>query len=282
MKLVSFQRGGTCDWGVVVEADKIVEGRNLLGGKYSSLKQILVADGMDEVRAALRDARPTLTLGEIEFLPVIPDPDKNFCAGLNYRSHIEETGRTPPKFPRFFVRVNNSWVGQGQPIQRPKISTHFDYEGELAIVIGKRGRHIPEAQALDHIAGYTCFMDGSVRDWQEHTTTSGKNFFATGPLGPWMVTADEIPDPTKLTLTTRLNGKDVQSSTTDMLIYSIPVMINYLSTITWLEPGDIIATGTPEGVGQRRTPPLWMKAGDVIEVEISGIGTLSNPVVDEE
>lgn len=280
MKLVSYLHEGRSGWGVV-QGTEIVSGTQVLDGRFPTLRAVIEAGALDDVRQAARTRTATLALDDVTLSPVIPDPDKILCAGLNYRSHIEETGRTPPKYPRFFARLNNSILGHGAPMVRPQASTHFDFEGELAIIIGRRGRHISEEDALDHIAGYTCFMDGSVRDYQEHTTTSGKNFHATGPLGPWMVTADEIPDPTTLTLTTRLNGEIVQQSGTDRLIYSIPTMINYLSTITWLEPGDVIATGTPDGVGSRRQPPLWMKAGDVIEVEISKIGLLRNPIIDE-
>jgi 2-keto-4-pentenoate hydratase/2-oxohepta-3-ene-1,7-dioic acid hydratase in catechol pathway len=165
---------------------------------------------------------------------------------------------------------------------RPSVSTNFDFEGELAVVIGRGGRHIAVEQALDHVAGYTCFVDGSVRDYQKFSVTSGKNFPATGPLGPWIVTTDEIPDPTRLTLTTRLNGAEMQRSPTDLLIYSIPQIIAFCSDFTPLSPGDVIATGTPEGVGHRRNPPVWMNAGDVLEVEITGIGTLRSRIADEK
>ena len=180
-----------------------------------------------------------------------------------------------------FIRFTDTLVGHRGILVRPCVSDNFDFEGELALVIGKAGRHIKPEHALDHVAGYTCFVDGSVRDYQKFSVTSGKNFPSTGPLGPWIVTSDEIPDPGRLTLTTRLNGKQVQHSPTDLLIYSIPQIIAFCSDFTALSPGDIIATGTPEGVGQRRTPPLWMKPGDTLEVEISGIGTLSAQVVDE-
>jgi 2-keto-4-pentenoate hydratase/2-oxohepta-3-ene-1,7-dioic acid hydratase in catechol pathway len=161
------------------------------------------------------------------------------------------------------------------------VSDNFDFEGELAVVIGKAARHITAEQALDHVAGYTCFVDGSVRDYQKFSVTSGKNFPGTGPLGPWLVTTDEIPDPSRLTLTTRLNGMEVQHSPTDLLIYSIPQIIAFCSDFTALSPGDVIATGTPEGVGHSRKPPLWMKPGDTLEVEIAGIGTLRARVADE-
>ena len=171
-----------------------------------------------------------------------------------------------------FVRFADTLVGHGGELIRPKVSDNFDFEGELACVIGKGGRHITAERALDHVAGYTCFVDGSVRDFQKFSVTSGKNFPGTGPLGPWLVTTDEIPDPSRLTLTTRLNGTQVQHATTDQLIYSIPQIIAFCSDFTALAPGDVIATGTPEGVGHSRKPPLWMKPGDTLEVEITGIG----------
>jgi 2-keto-4-pentenoate hydratase/2-oxohepta-3-ene-1,7-dioic acid hydratase in catechol pathway len=180
-----------------------------------------------------------------------------------------------------FIRFTDTLVGHGGELIRPKVSDNFDFEGELAVVIGKPARHVTAEQALDHVAGYTCFVDGSVRDYQKFSVTSGKNFPGTGPLGPWLVTPDEIPDPSKLTLTTRLNGSQVQHSPTDLLIYSIPQIIAFCSDFTQLSPGDVIATGTPEGVGHSRKPPLWMKPGDVLEVEISGIGTLRAHVADE-
>src|SRR5262249_41901349 len=179
------------------------------------------------------------------------------------------------------LRLVNTLVAHNGNMIRPKVSTNFDFEGELVAVIGKGGRHIKESDALNHVAGYTCFVDGSVRDWQKHAVTSGKNFIGTGPLGPWLVTTDEIPDPTRLTLMTRLNGQEGQRSGTDMLIYTLPRVISYVSAITPLARGDSMAPGTPAGVGHSRKPPLWMKAGDVLEVEITGIGTLRSRIVDE-
>ena len=183
--------------------------------------------------------------------------------------------------PSVFSRLHNTLVAHGGNIVRPRASIDFDFEGELAVVIGERCRHVPRASALSVVAGYTCFLDGSVRDFQKHSVTAGKNFPATGPLGPWLVTSDVITDPQRLELTTRLNGSVVQHDTTDHMIFDVATIIEYLSTVTWLEPGDIIATGTPDGVGLGRKPPLWMKTGDKVEVEISGIGTLGVNVVDE-
>ncbi|MGA8079297.1 MAG: fumarylacetoacetate hydrolase family protein, partial [Xanthobacteraceae bacterium] len=241
----------------------------------------LAAGMMAAMQEAVKGAKPDRKLADVTFLPLIPRPPKILCAGVNYRSHAAEIGRELPKQPSMFIRFADTLVGHDGALIRPKVSDNFDFEGELALVIGKGGRHITTEQALDHVAGYTCFVDGSVRDYQKFSVTSGKNFPGTAPLGPWLVTADEIPDPSRLTLTTRLNGKAVQHATTDQLIYSIPQIIAFCSDFTTLAPGDVIATGTPEGVGHSRKPPLWMKPGDTLEVEITGVGVLRAHVVDE-
>jgi 2-keto-4-pentenoate hydratase/2-oxohepta-3-ene-1,7-dioic acid hydratase in catechol pathway len=278
MKLASYRLDGEDTYGAVV-GDGVIT----LGGRksnYPILRDALTADALGALNGAVAGKTPDHRLADITWLPVIPNPAKILCVGINYKSHAEETGRDTMANPQIFLRLANTLVGHEGEMIRPKVSTHFDFEGELAAIIGKGGRHIKESDALHHVAGYTCFVDGSVRDYQKHSVTSGKNFIGTGPLGPWMVTSDEIPDPTRLTLMTRLNGQDMQRSGTDMLIYSIPKIISYVSDFTPLEPGDVIATGTPAGVGHRRNPPVWMKAGDVLEVEITGIGTLRSQIVD--
>lgn len=275
MKLASYVAGGKESFGVVT-GDGVVTVTS-----HKSLRDALAAGALDAIRDATKNARPDHKLGDVRFLPLIPNPGKILCAGVNYRAHAAEVGRELPKQPSLFIRFTDTLVGHEGKMIRPKVSTHFDYEGELAIVIGKGGRHIPMERALEHVAGYTILVDGSVRDYQKFSVTSGKNFPGTGPLGPWLVTADEIPDPSKLTLTTRLNGQQVQHSGTDMLIYPCHQIISFCSDFTELQPGDVIATGTPEGVGHGRTPPLWMKAGDVLEVEITRIGTLRVSVVDQ-
>jgi 2-keto-4-pentenoate hydratase/2-oxohepta-3-ene-1,7-dioic acid hydratase in catechol pathway len=277
MKLASYTVGGAEAYGVV-KGDGVVT----MSGRFgNTLREALAADLLPKIKEAAANASPDRKLAEITFLPVIPDPERIACAGINYRSHASETGREIPKQPSMFLRLTDTLVGHDGEMIRPRISTQYDYEGELAVIIGKGGRYIPKERALDHVAGYTCFVDGSVRDYQKFSVTSGKNFPGTGPLGPWMVTTDDIPDPTKLTLMTRLNGQEMQRSGTDLLIYSIPHIVAFCSEFTTLAPGDVIATGTPEGVGHRRNPPVWMKAGDVLEVEISGIGTLRSKIVDE-
>ena len=280
MKLASYVADGKEAFGAVA-GEGVITLNERLGGRYASLRHALAENALAEMRKAVEAAKPDHRLADVKFLPPIPNPEKILCAGINYRSHAAETGRDLPKQPSMFIRLANTLTGHDGELIRPLVSQSFDFEGELAVVIGRSGRHIPMERALDHVAGYTCFVDGSVRDYQKFSVTSGKNFPGTGPLGPWIVTADEIPDPKRLVLVTRLNGQEVQKSSTDLLIYSVPQIIAFCSDFTPLVAGDIIATGTPEGVGHRRNPPLWMKPGDVLEVEISGIGTLRNRVVDE-
>lgn len=281
MKLASYVAGGKACFGAVI-GDGVVTLNERLGGRYAGLRDAIAANALPDIGKAVEGAKADHALTDIAWLPAIPNPEKILCAGINYRSHAAETGRELPKQPSMFIRFTNTLTGHEGEMIRPSVSQNFDFEGELALVIGRGGRHIPVERALDHVAGYTCFVDGSVRDYQKFSVTSGKNFPGTGPLGPWIVTTDEIPDPTRLTLITRLNGKEMQKSGTDLLIYSVPQIIAFCSDFTPLAPGDVIATGTPEGVGHRRNPPLWMKPGDVLEVEISGIGTLRSRVVDEK
>ena len=207
---------------------------------------------------------------------------KILCVGVNYRPHIEEMGREIPEYPVVFVRFGSSLVGDGEPIIRPQVSEKFDFEGELAVIIGKPARHVSREDAFDFIAGYCCFLDGSVCDWQRHTGqfTAGKNFEQSGSIGP-MISAADIGDPTALELTTRVNGKVMQKGRVSDLVFDIPTLIEYCSTFTELQPGDVIATGTPGGVGAARNPPVWLKDGDLVEVRISGLGVLTNPVRDE-
>lgn len=283
MKLLSFVVDGRASFGAVKDNGVVDLGARLRSEGCATLRQLLQAGRLADTADIVASARPDHPLDKIAFAPVIPDPDKIICVGLNYRDHVAETGRTVTEKPALFARFACSQVGHGQPIVKPTVSDNFDYEGELALVIGKAGRHIPASRALDHVAGYACYNEGSIRDWQRHTSQflSGKTFAESGSFGPWLVTTDEIPDPSKLTLQTRLNGTVVQNTTTDLLITAIPELIAYISTICPLVPGDVIVTGTPGGVGMKRTPPLWMKPGDTVEVEISGIGVLRNGVIAE-
>ena len=282
MKLVSYRHQGTESFGVVDDGGVVDAGRRL-AGRYAGLRAVLAAGALGELRSATAGQRPDAALEAVELLPPIRDPGKLLCVGLNYKTHVEETGRTETPHPSIFVRFIDSVVGHGQPMVKPALSEQFDYEGELAVVIGTPAWRVPAARALAHVAGYACFNDGSVRDFQRHTTqwTPGKNFRASGAFGPWVVTADEIPDPTRLTLSTRLNGQELQRATTDLLIYTIPVILEYVTSFTPLAPGDVIATGTPGGVGSRRTPPVWMRKGDEVEIEISSVGLLRNPILEE-
>ena len=276
MRLVSFRHADASKFGALVDGG-IVD----FSARWPSLRDALAAKALPSLAAGMKTAKPDIPLDAVELLPAIPNPDKILCIGLNYASHAGEVGRQLPTVPSVFSRLHNTLVPHGGNIIRPAASTHFDFEGELAVIIGERCRHVPRARALSVIAGYSCFLDVSVRDFQKHSVTAGKNFPATGPLGPWMVTTDILPDPQTLMLVTRLNGAEVQRDTTDHMIFDVATIIEYLSTVTWLEPGDVIATGTPDGVGLGRKPPLWMKGGDKLEVEISGIGALQVNVVDE-
>jgi 2-keto-4-pentenoate hydratase/2-oxohepta-3-ene-1,7-dioic acid hydratase in catechol pathway len=283
VKLVSFVDNGKSSYGLVKDEGVIDLGRRLSGRGFSTLRQLLAGNSLADVGNLAASEQPDFELEDLHFAPVITDPDKIICVGMNYRDHVAEVGRTVTENPSLFARFAGSQVGHLQPMIKPTVSEQFDYEGEVAVVIGKTGRHISEADALGHIAGYACYNEGSIRDWQRHTTQflAGKTFAGTGAFGPWLVTADEIPDPNKLTLETRLNGQVVQNTTTDKLITSIPGLIAYCSAMLPLLPGDVIVTGTPGGVGLMRNPPLFMKPGDTVEVEVSGIGVLRNPVIAE-
>lgn len=281
MKLASYQRGGKQSFGIV-SGDGLIDLPKRID-RGNDLKAALdLAGGVNPFRQ-FENEQPDFAQHDVAFLPTIPRPDKILCIGLNYRDHAEETGAEIPKYPTIFVRFANSQVGHLNPVVRPNASTKYDYEGELAVIIGRSARHVSRANAMDYVAGYTCFNDGTVRDWQGHTGqfTAGKNFFQSGAMGPWMTTPDEIGDPGNLKLATRLNGEVMQSGSTADLLFDVPALIEYITTFTQLKPGDVIATGTPAGVGYRRRPPRYLRAGDVVEVEIENIGTLRNPVGDE-
>jgi 2-keto-4-pentenoate hydratase/2-oxohepta-3-ene-1,7-dioic acid hydratase in catechol pathway len=280
MKLASYIADGKECYGVVT-GDGVITMNERFGGHAASLREALAGGLLPQIKEAASNAQADRKLSDIKFLPVIPNPEKILCVGINYKSHAAEHGTEAPKLPNIFTKFINTLEAHEGELLRPKVSTSFDFEGELALVIGKGGRHIKAADALKHVAGYTCFCDASVRDFTKYSLVASKNFLGTGPLGPWIVTADEIPDPTRLTLVTRLNGKEMQRSGTDMLIHDIPAIIAFCSMFTPLSPGDIIATGTPDGIGAKQNPPVWMKAGDTLEVEISGIGTLRNRIADE-
>ncbi len=283
MKLLSFLHHGRETWGAVV-GDGVVD-LGLALPQYPTLTDYIASErylkAAEDVKGKSIDAKLT----DITFLPVIPRSEKIICAVRNYMDHHQEVlaaglHRELSEQPPIFLRVWRSQCGHNQPIVRPDVSDQLDWEAELAVIIGKPGRNIPEDKAFEHVAGYSCYNDGSIRDWQFHAKqiASGKNFESTGGFGPWMVTADEIEPNRQLKLELRLNGEVMQSSHTGHLIFSIAKLINYSSTIFTLSPGDVIVTGTPAGVGWSRKPPRFMKPGDVCEVEIEAIGTLINPI----
>ncbi len=281
MRLVSFKKDGIEGWGVVKD-DAIIDISRRLGKKFPSVQAALAASALGDIAREVQAASPDFDLAAVKLLPPIPAPNKIICIGLNYRAHVSEGGGKAPTHPSLFTRFADTLVGQDEPIIRPVVSSDLDYECELALVIGKPGRHIAREVAMGHVAGYSCFNDASVRDYQvSHSLPAGKNFFATGGFGPWLVTADEIPEPGNLALRTLINGVEVQHGNTSDLIFDIPAIIAYVSGFTPLGPGDIISTGTPEGVGFVRKPPLFLKPGDVVEIEVEKVGTLRNPVVAE-
>jgi 2-keto-4-pentenoate hydratase/2-oxohepta-3-ene-1,7-dioic acid hydratase in catechol pathway len=282
MKLASFETTAGPSYGIVTDSGVIDVGPRLRH-RYPTLRAALAGGALDEIARAAEGMAPQLRLTDVRWLPPIPQPDKIVCIGLNYKAHAAEAGLKVPEKPSLFIRLTNTLVAHGGGIVRPTLSSDLDYEGELAVVIGRAGRHIAQSEALQHVAGYSCFNDASVRDYQfKHSLAVGKNFVATGGFGPWLTSADEIPDPSRLAVRTRLNGAEVQHGTTDDLIFSVPWIIAYVSSFTQLLPGDVIATGTPHGVGFARKPPLWMKPGDVVEVEVSGVGVLRNDIVAEQ
>ncbi|GAA3577316.1 MAG: fumarylacetoacetate hydrolase family protein [Gibbsiella quercinecans] len=277
MKLASFIHQGIRSYGIV-KADGVINLGQRLGNRYGDLKALLAAGALHEAQQ-LDGETPDIRFNDLEFLPVIDNPGKILCVGMNYAEKRKEFDQHNPA-PTLFVRFADSQTGHNAPVLKPRHSSEFDYEGELAVIIGKGGEDIPRQAALSHVAGYSCYMDGSARDWQHTWFTAGKNWRQTGAFGPWMTTADEIPDPHQLAIRTWLNGRMVQDDNTASMIHSVAELIEYISTFTSLTPGDVIITGSPGGVGKKRNPPLFMKAGDRIEVEIEHIGHLSNVIID--
>ncbi|MEN3279472.1 MAG: hypothetical protein V7607_612 [Solirubrobacteraceae bacterium] len=256
------------------------------GGAALTVREVIERTGGDLSRCdAFAGSGSACSLDAVTFAPAVPDPGAIWCAALTFMTHVTEApGRAAPDQPLFFLRLPVSQVGHRRPLVRPAVSTQLDYEGELAVVMGRRARHVRLDEALGLVAGYSCYDEGSVRDWQRHSTqiTPGKNFAATGGFGPWLVSADEFGDPYSHRITTRVNGEVRQDESIDALLFRIEYLIHYLSTIHPLEPGDVVVCGTPGGVGARREPPSFLEPGDVVTVEIDGIGTLENPVVDEQ
>ncbi|OYV24422.1 MAG: 5-carboxymethyl-2-hydroxymuconate isomerase [Rhodospirillales bacterium 20-58-10] len=281
MRLASFYHAGRASWGTV-NGDAVFDAGAVLSSTLPTLKSLLATEHYAVLPGALREA-PRVPLTEIRWLPVVPLPGKIICVGVNYEEHRQETGRAAVAYPTLFARYASSQTGHRQNITQPKSSIELDFEGELAVIIGRAGRYIKKSDAMAHIAGFACYNDVTVRDFQRHTSqfTPGKNFDGTGAFGPWMVTPDEMGVIGPQRLQTRLNGQVVQQAQLDQMIFDIPAQIEYISMFTQLEPGDVIVTGTPGGVGARRTPPLWMKPGDVVEVEIENVGVLRNQVIAE-
>ncbi|MFO1195416.1 MAG: fumarylacetoacetate hydrolase family protein [Burkholderiaceae bacterium] len=285
MKLLSFKLAGKDTWGAVV-GERVVDLGAATG--IATLADFIASPRYAEREALAAGAVPVVALADVDYLPVIPRPEKIVCAVRNYMDHHQEVlaagmQRELSEQPPIFLRVWRSQTPHNGPIVRPRVSDSLDWEGELAVIIGREGRSIPEERAWDHVAGYSIYNDGSVREWQFHAKqiASGKNFESTGGFGPWMVTADEIAPGRQLKLETRLNGETLQSSHTGHMIFPIPKLIAYASEIFTLVPGDVVVTGTPAGVGWSRKPPRFMKPGDVCEVEIEGIGVLRNPIVQQ-
>lgn len=281
MKLISYHYAGKARFGAV-HNDEVTE----LSDRVSAPDLVaLIADAqqLEQAKAIAANSAPDYKLGQVDLDPVIPQPRKVVCVGINYVKHAEEAGRKVGEYPVIFQRYSETVLAHGKPLLRPKVSTNFDFEAELAVVIGKGGSHIDPKSAMDHVAGYTCFNDASVRDWQFHTHQygMGKNFRATAAVGPWLVTADEIADYRTLSIQGLLNGQLMQEGKLSELAFDIPALIAYISQALPWHPGDILATGTPSGIGFKRTPPVFLKEGDTFEVVIPGVGILSNPVVDE-
>ena len=281
MKLTSFIRNGTRGYGAVTD-DGICDLTSAING-ISDLKGLLETRGLSRA-ADVANGRPAdFPIEEIEFLPLIPNARKIICVAVNYLAHAREAGRTIGEHPVLFHRHTQTQVGHQQPLLVPKASHQLDFEGEIAVILGKGGAHIKPEDAMDHVAGYSCYNEGSVRDWQFHVHqySMGKNFNATGGFGPWLVTTDDIPDPDALTVTTRLNGEQMQFGEFNDVAFNIPTLISYVSrALPWCA-GDVIVTGTPGGVGFKRTPPIFLTEGDSVEVEVNLVGTLVNSVQNE-
>ncbi|EOD6756365.1 fumarylacetoacetate hydrolase family protein [Cronobacter sakazakii] len=277
MKLASYLHQGRRSYGIVTD-NGVVDLGARLGAHYADLKTLLARDALEKARCHAQ-APADFAISDVTFLPVIEQPEKILCVGMNYAEKRKEFDQHNPA-PTLFVRFPDSQTGHNAPVLKPRHSSEFDYEGELAVIIGRGGENIAREAALSHVAGYSCYMDGSARDWQHTWFTAGKNWRQTGAFGPWVTTADEIPDPHQLVIRTWLNGRMVQDDNTRSMIHGVAELIEYISTFTRLSAGDVIITGSPGGVGKKRTPPLFMKPGDKIEVEIERIGHLCNVIAE--
>jgi len=284
VRVIAYRHNGIDNLGVMVDEKKFLSLASVTPELPVTMMGLLnVDDWQAKVEAFVHGKSGDFSIKDVQLLPLISDTPVIWCVGVNYKEHQEETGRGAQEEPMFFIRTNHGLIGPYDPIIRPNISNMLDFEGELAVIIGKGGRHISKEDAHEHIAGYAIFNDATIRDWQRHTIQfcPGKNFEGTGPLGPWMMTPDEFGDPYAQSLTTRLNGEEVQYTSIADMDHKIDKQIEYLSTIHTLRPGDIISTGTPGGVGSRREPPLWMEPGDTVSVEITGLGIIENKIEQE-
>ena len=279
MRLASFRQAGVQKFGAVVE-EGIVDLSAQLNGRWATLRDVLADNGLAALATAAKNQKADIALDSVELLPVIPNPDKILCIGVNYASHAGEVGRELPPQPSVFSRLHNTLVAHNGNIIRPSSSIAFDFEGELAVVIGKRAKDVPSRDALDYVAGYTICNDVSGRDYQQRSSpTAGKSFDTFAPMGPAITTRDEVPDPHLLDIRTLVSGEEMQHSNTRHLIFNVNYLIDYLSHIFALEPGDVISTGTPAGVGWFRNPPRFLQPGDAVRIEVEKVGVLENPVV---
>jgi len=278
MRIATYTRNGAASYGAVV-AGGVIDLKTRLP-KYPSLLSLLEGGALEEAKKAAAGQKADFPEGAIQYLPLIPDRINIYCTGLNYKEHIAETKSEAPKFPRLFMKLDESLVGAGQPMVKTKLSKEYDFEGELMVVMGNTARQVSEKDAMRYVAGYTIFNDGSIRDFQRRTTDQGKNFYHSSSVGPWMVTMDEVPPDDNMDLISRLNGKVEQQTNIANMIFPVPVLVSYFSNISRLRPGDMIATGTCGRVSY--SDKQFMKGGDTIEIEITGIGKLVNPIVDEK
>lgn len=283
MKIVSYRHGSTADYGVV-SGDGIVAAAPRMGREFPTVRSVLAADALAKLAEVTAGEAPDIALADIEYLPPVIDPDMIICVGMNYHSAFEEIGKTFPGKPSLFMRRASSQVGHLQNLHKPASSDSYDCEIELAVIIGRAGRAITIDEAMDHVAGYSVFNEASVTEWMRHTVqnvTPGKNFEGSGAFGPWLVTTDEVGDPTELVLTHRLNGEVLQQGPVTDMAFSIPELIAYISTFTTLLPGDVISSGSPGGIRNRRQANIYVQAGDMVEMEISRVGVLKNTVVED-
>jgi 2-keto-4-pentenoate hydratase/2-oxohepta-3-ene-1,7-dioic acid hydratase in catechol pathway len=287
VKIISFRTADRDRIGVVVGGDPdnghAVDATGA-DPRFGSVLDVLRAGALDDLAAWVDGRSPDVDLSTVTLLPPVVGSEKVLCAGVNYAMHRDEASAAPAAHPTIFARFSDTQMGHGSPLVRPSVAENVDFEGELVAVIGREVHRESPEQVADAVAGWSCYEDGSIRDWQFHSSQwiPGKNFPHTGGFGPWLVTTDEVGPVEQLHLTTRLNGEIVQSAAVADLIFTVPQLISYISGFTTLRPGDLVVTGTPGGVGAFRTPPLWLQAGDVVTVEIPGVGTLRNPVEDEK